>query len=110
MPALVAFLRQGGDFDFGPYFEPAPLEDAAVPPLAQVEELRHWTLPSIILEMPSRNFSGFTISRAATASTVASAFSKNDIAASFFSDPDLPPNICSMPLTKAGTNEIPRNN
>ena len=34
---------------------------------AQVEELRHSTVPSIILDIPSRNLSGSTISRAATA-------------------------------------------
>src|SRR4029077_3091669 len=78
--------------------------------LHQVEAFKHSTVPSIIFEMPFLNPSGLMISLAATASVMASAFCKNDIAASFFSAPGLLPKSPSIPLTSAGTNAIPRSN
>jgi hypothetical protein len=65
---------------------------------AQAEALKQSIVPSIILDTPLLNLSGSTMSRAATASIVASAFSRKDIAASFFSAPDLLPLIVSVPL------------
>jgi len=69
--------------------------------LHQDEAFRHITVPSMILEMPSLNFSGSTISRAATASTVDSAFCRNNIAASFFSVPGLLPAFAASATSKA---------
>jgi hypothetical protein len=88
-----------------PYFPAA----SAVFAFAQAEAFKHCTTPSITNPIPDRNFSGSTISRAATASVIANAFCRNVIAAPFFSAPDLFPNRPSMPLTNAGTKAIPRN-